>query len=638
MEKWIKLIKQKFWEGIGLIPEDVVINRTITILIFLTVFLTFTFLVILVSHLIKKGRTEREIRKESIDILTAAKASTNSANYIDLCLNLVCPVIKAQSYGFYLMDYKNNKYVLKSIRYSSDELNEVGPSYSGLVPFKKEQYIHPVSVQNQDIPDRTKLITDGKIPLLVIPFENKEALIRIFPVKKISREMKLRLDHFAKIAGLSYHILSDSEELKNNINSVIASDNIVNRAVNTLGTEDGLLYVLIGLCLKKTGADSGFFIKKQEDELKPICYVNVSDEVAEDIKADSDGLNSLFSLPEQSDVMLIEKSQPEYYKLPPYFTIHKIDSVAFLNANAGDERIGTIVLLFREGNVSQEFDTAKMKAIQYVKSQFQELYGTQRVIRALSESFLSSLQSLMQLIDNMQPYTVGYSELMARFSYAIAEELDLPEEEKTDVYLAASLSNIGVLGISNELFFKTGKYSEIEYEAMKFHAEAGARIIEASHGSKRVADYVRYHHERIDGHGYPSGIKGDSIPLGARIIAVVQFFLAKVNGRQGRDPLSFNDALKSLEIVSDTQLDRECANALKRWVEKKRSYTSDESKSLGYCWDMRCSTTEICMDCPVYMNKAINCWEFEKKGTKCSEHGNTCRTCYIRTEVTGRHD
>ncbi len=635
MEKWIEVAKKGFWDGVSLFPESIRVGRFLIIGSLVGGMVLLILLTILLNRVYKKSKYEKELQKISFDILNAAKLSTNRDKFIDQCLDIVCRSFEAQSYGFYLYDPKSEAYVLKGVRYSREDLNEVGPSYSGLVPYKKEQYIQPVSVPNQDIPGKTSIISDGKVPLLVIPFENKNAMVRIFPVKKLQKKIRLKLDHFSKMAGVVFDVMSETDAIKSKIKTVVASDSAVDRVVNTLGTEDGLLYALIGLCIKKTGADSGFFIKKEEELLKPFCFVSLPAEFQADIVKDDEGIKSMFALSDQNDIVQISKKQPNYYKLPPYFTIHQIESVVFLKVE-NNEETGTMVLLFREGNTSQNFDVAKMKGVQYAKNKFQEIFGVQNIIKSLSESFQGTLQGLIQLIDNIQPYTVGYSELMARFSYIIADELGLPGEEKKDIYLAAYLSNIGVLGLSNDIFFKTGKYSDIEYEAMKFHAEAGARIIEASLGSKRVADYVRYHHERMDGLGYPTGLKGNDIPLGARIIAVVQFFLAKINGREGRDPVSFNDALKSLEMSCDTQLDRDCVAALNSWITKKRHNNPSKERSLGYCWDMRCSTLEICMDCPVYMKENVNCWDYEDKGIKCSEHGNACQTCYIRTEVLGR--
>ncbi|MDD3173066.1 MAG: HD domain-containing protein [Herbinix sp.] len=635
MEKWIELIKQKFWDGIALIPENIRMGRYSIIVIILALFIFLIFLIRLFLFIYKKLKFEKELKGISLNVISAAQASVNSQKFIDQCLNMVCPMINAQSYGFYLFDSKNELYALKSVKYLIEDLNEIGPSYSGLAPFEKEQYIQPVSVENRDIPDKTKKVTDGKVPILVIPMGDKKALIRVFPVKKISKKTINKLDYFAKIVGMTFDVISETDAVKNKINNIAVSDSAVNKIVNTLGTEDGLLFTLIGLCIKKTGADSGFFIKKQEEDLMPLCFISLSGDFETDILNDVEGLKNMFSLSTKSDLVNLSKNSPDYYTLPPYFTIYQIESVVFAKFEYS-EITGSIVLLYKEGNNNQGLDIIKIKAVQYARNKFQEMFGVQNIMRSLSESFQGTLQGLMQLIDNIKPYTVGYSELMARFSYIIADELGLPDDEKKDVYLAAYLSNIGVLGLSNDIFFKTGKYSEIEYESMKFHAEAGAKIIEAALGSKRVADFVRYHHERIDGLGYPTGIKGNEIPQGARIISVVQFFLAKINGRKGRDPVSFYDALKSLKMCANTQLDKECVNALISWVNKKRNSLTNNEKSLGYCWEMRCSSFEICMDCPVYLKKDVNCWEYETNGIKCSEHGNTCKTCYIRTEVLGR--
>ena len=635
MEQWIELIQNKFWDGINMIPESVNIGRYSVIGIIVAVGVFLSLMLVIFTKIRKKVNYEKELNVISLEVMSAAKESANCEKFINQCLDIICRMFEAQSYGFYVYDSKNDIYTLKSVRYSKSDLNEIGPSYSGLVPFEKEQYLQPISIPNQGISELTNIISQGKVSLLEIPFGSKNALIRIYPVKKILNKTRKKLDYFAQMAGITFDIIIESDTVKNKIYTFTASDSAVNKVVNTFGSVDGLLFTFIGVCLKKTGADSGFFIKKLPEELKPLCFVNIPEEFEEDILSNQEGIINIISLLNNKEILHLHKSTPDFYKLPPYFTINNIETVVLSNVESGDEK-GYMVLLYKEGNSEKDFSTEKIKSLQYIQIKFHDIFGVQNIIKSLSDAFHGTLQGMMQLIDNIQPHSVGYSELMARFSYIIADELGLEEDVKKDIYLAAYLSNIGVLGLSNNVFFKTGKYSDTEYEAMKFHAEAGARIIEASLGSKRVADYVRYHHERMDGLGYPTGIKGNEIPQGSRIIAVVQFFLAKLNGRQGRDPVSFNEALESLEMSIDTQLDRECVNALIRWVNVKRNSTPNRERSLGFCWDMRCSTMEICMDCPVYMKEDVNCWDFEKKGIKCSQHGNSCKTCYIRTEVLGR--
>jgi hypothetical protein len=146
-----------------------------------------------------------------------------------------------------------------------------------------------------------------------------------------------------------------------------------------------------------------------------------------------------------------------------------------------------------------------------------------------------------------------------------------------------------------------------------------------------------YHHERIDGAGYPAGLRGADIPLGARIIGVVQTFLAKINGRKGRDPLSFDKALEMLQSAAGTQLDKQVVQAFVAWFESKQKNPAFSERSLGYCWEMCCTPSSICEHCPVYRQSGAafkNCWEHE--GNLCHSHGKSCSSCFVRTEFVTR--
>jgi HD-GYP domain-containing protein (c-di-GMP phosphodiesterase class II) len=254
--------------------------------------------------------------------------------------------------------------------------------------------------------------------------------------------------------------------------------------------------------------------------------------------------------------------------------------------------------------------------------------------------YVNILKQLAKMIDNLNPYTVGYSEMMSRYSIVIGKQLGMPEEEIRDLALAAYLSNIGVLGLSNDLYQKEGKFTEAEYEMMKLHAEVGASMVSVTTGNKRVASYIMYHHERIDGAGYPAGLRGADIPLGARIIGVVQTFLAKINGRKGRDPLPFDRALEMLQSAAGTQLDKQVVQAFVAWFESKQQNPAFSERSLGHCWEMCCTPSSICEHCPVYQQSGgtafKNCWEYE--GNLCSSHGKSCSTCFVRTEYTTRSE
>jgi HD-GYP domain-containing protein (c-di-GMP phosphodiesterase class II) len=224
---------------------------------------------------------------------------------------------------------------------------------------------------------------------------------------------------------------------------------------------------------------------------------------------------------------------------------------------------------------------------------------------------------------------------MSQYASVIAREMKTSPEDRKNILLAAYLSNIGVVAIPEKILFKKGVYTKEEYEATKIHSEAGALFVALTIGNRQVEQYIRYHHERMDGAGYPEGLKGLEIPLGARILAVVQTFSSKIRGRDYREPLSFEKIIQLIEEDSGKSLDREVVSALVNWFKRKQENPIYDKNSLGPCWEMRCATEEICSKCPVYKRTDKYCWQFEKNN--CLAHGNTCETCHVYTEFINRN-
>lgn len=636
MENLIEVLIQNWRNLIGLLPEMVELDRISFAKAIGIGLLISVVLIQVVWRLVLKIKLEREGKQFALELIHKARQSQSIEQFADYILDMVCEKLTAQSYAFYKLDPKTDKYLLSSVRYTRDDLVEVGPNYSGLAPYKKEEYLQRVSVDKSPFEKTVQIVKDGNVPVLELTTEDQKSLIRISPVKKLPKKTQKSLSYFIEAVGKTYELILDVDEFKNRIDTFSISDSAVDKVVSTLGSQQGLIYMMLGLCIKKTNATSGVYIKKLDNDLVIESMINIPGNIARSIQEDPLGLKEIFDISQGDDIFVLSKNDPQFYSLPPFFTINEVKNVVFMNIIEEKEKVGLIILL-KQGEAELEgLEKDDLKALHFSKNKFQELMGVHEIMKIISENFQNSLHGLMELLDNIQPYSVGYSELMARYSYIIADEMGYPEDERDDIFQAASLSNIGVLGLSNDLFFKSGKYSDFEYEAMKFHAEAGARIIESTLGNKRIADFVRYHHERIDGMGYPLGLKGDEIPSGAKIIAVVQYFLAKINGREGRDPVKFDEALESLALAKNSQLDAKSVDALINWFAKKREAFGHEKKTLGSCWDMRCSTKEICIDCPAYQNTEKNCWEFEGRGIKCHEHGNVCSTCYIKSEVMGR--
>jgi len=168
--------------------------------------------------------------------------------------------------------------------------------------------------------------------------------------------------------------------------------------------------------------------------------------------------------------------------------------------------------------------------------------------------------SLARAVDSRDAYTGSHSERVANLAAEIATRLGLPAEEVELTRLAGSLHDLGKLAIPEEILRKPAALADAERLVLERHPQIGYRMLE-SLGVDPIATWVLHHHERWDGAGYPDGLAGDRIPLGARIIFVSDAFDAMTSDRLYRDSLSFEDAVAEVERCSGSQFDPEVVGA-----------------------------------------------------------------------------
>jgi HD-GYP domain-containing protein (c-di-GMP phosphodiesterase class II) len=137
----------------------------------------------------------------------------------------------------------------------------------------------------------------------------------------------------------------------------------------------------------------------------------------------------------------------------------------------------------------------------------------------------------------------------------VAEKLGLPEDELAPLLQAASLHDVGKAAIPDEILNKPGPLDASEWEFMRRHTLIGQRILNAAPALARAAAYVRSSHERFDGHGYPDGLAGEEIPIGARVIAVCDAYDAMRSPRPYRAPMSMEGTVAELRRCAGTQFD-----------------------------------------------------------------------------------
>ncbi|MCX8127630.1 MAG: HD-GYP domain-containing protein [Synergistetes bacterium] len=170
------------------------------------------------------------------------------------------------------------------------------------------------------------------------------------------------------------------------------------------------------------------------------------------------------------------------------------------------------------------------------------------------------LEKISFIMEEKDPYTRDHSKNVAFISLYLADRLGLSRKEKELLEEASLLHDIGKIGISDEILNKRGKLSPEEFEVVKKHPEIAFSILSDIKGAEVIAKVVRHHHERVDGNGYPDGLKGEEIPLLSRIIAVADIFDALISERPYRSALSPEEAIK---IMGEMPIDKSVFKVLK---------------------------------------------------------------------------
>ncbi|MDD3642476.1 MAG: response regulator [Candidatus Krumholzibacteria bacterium] len=192
-----------------------------------------------------------------------------------------------------------------------------------------------------------------------------------------------------------------------------------------------------------------------------------------------------------------------------------------------------------------------------------------RLYQELQSTYLSTIKVLVSTIEAKDAYTRGHTDRVALFARMIAEEMQLERKDLETVSFGATLHDIGKLGVYEDILNKPGELTDGEWKIVRSHPEVGANIIRNMKFLESACDLVRHHHERLDGRGYPDGLKGKEISIGARIVAVADSFDAMTSDRPYRQAFSYQEAIEQLRMQTD-KFDSDVIEHLVRLIEAGR--------------------------------------------------------------------
>lgn len=214
------------------------------------------------------------------------------------------------------------------------------------------------------------------------------------------------------------------------------------------------------------------------------------------------------------------------------------------------------------------FDEKHVRFMEAVAAQVSIALENARLYEELEQSYLQTVFALARAMDVRDTYTSDHSQRLSVWAEAIAQEMECTPEQIRAIHWAALLHDIGKIGVPDEILRKPGPLTELEWTIMKKHPEDGAEIVAPVKRLAEVAPIIRAHQEKYDGSGYPHGLKGDQIPLGARILAVVDSFSAMTDNRVYRKARPGQEAIEEITRLSGAQYDPEVVNIFLKLVSK----------------------------------------------------------------------
>ena len=233
---------------------------------------------------------------------------------------------------------------------------------------------------------------------------------------------------------------------------------------------------------------------------------------------------------------------------PPLETIRRLDIQGYCEKS---DRFDQLLLLVESGIKA----ISQMNLIRKINTELKETYYK------LEQAYMESIETLRFTVEAKDTYTRGHSDRVSEYSVLIGKKLGLSDEDINTLKVGGLFHDIGKIGVPDSILLKNAKLTDDEYSEIKNHPSIGAHILSNATIFRDALPVVKHHHERYDGNGYPGKLKGEDIPLLARIAAVADSFDAMTSRRTYRDSLDLDFVKAEIEKCKCTQFDPICADA-----------------------------------------------------------------------------
>ncbi|MBN1290162.1 MAG: HD domain-containing protein [Actinobacteria bacterium] len=401
--------------------------------------------------------------------------------------------------------------------------------------------------------------------LLLVPMKSSEdyiglAILDYYGAGEFSREQINLAVACANQAALSIIKSRLMVRMESSLRHMAAIGVIARTMTSRLDEEEQLL-LLIEMAMRLIHADSGGIYLLDEDTGEFVEKAAAGDSVWQ--SGESVQKVAKWVCDYGEPIMLLKDFEdPRFGKI----VIQK-EAVAIAPFLIRGKAIGMMNLA--TGNRNERYGKEDLELFRNFAAQAAVSIENTQLYERLQDAYLGAISSLVAAIEARDPYTVGHSNRVTKYTVAIAREFGFSTQEVEEIRLAGLLHDVGKIGIPDKILNKPGPLSEEEYSAIKMHPTLSVRIVEPLPHLGGIIPMIYHHHERYDGKGYIEGMAGTEIPVGARILAVADAFEAMTSDRPYREALSREDAIKELIEGAGSQFDPTVVETFVRLLKKQ---------------------------------------------------------------------
>ncbi len=351
----------------------------------------------------------------------------------------------------------------------------------------------------------------------------------------------------------------------------------VSEAMSSSLSLDHILQIVLETIHKELNADAvGLMLKQPSEKGTEVTeYITHSLGPASEAEDDHYGVideEVLFNFLQDAPFLIAQspKSRRFFKRLPEKRGLSSFLSVPL---KTHDQIMGAINVYSYKRNY--KFSEGQAKLLIILASRAAQGIENARLYENIQRTFRETIEGLVSALEAKDKYTSGHSRRVTEYALLIARAMKLPEDEIERIDRAGLLHDIGKIGIRLEALNKPGKITHEEHEMFKDHTLVGKQILEQIHFLREIVPLVLYHHEWWNGSGYPEGIKGDKIPLGARILAIADSYDAMTSDRPYRKAMDQDEAIAEIRKFAGTQFDPSLVEIFISELEKNRQMVEE---------------------------------------------------------------